>query len=580
MACCGDHGEDLIAASEREEARRSIEHHRKVFDDLLGLAHDALRKRQHRSAAVYAQIGALYAWLNHPAIFASHALEEIARTAGLDAVPRAAVSRRPSAGNGRPRRVLHVMSEAHDIGGHTRLVWRWIRRDAGGSHSVVLTNQRRQTVPRALADAARPTGGTVHLLDDGTRDVLRRARRLRDLARSSDHVVLHVHPYDVVPIIAFAAREGLPPITFLNHADHVFWVGASISDIVAHTRHSGLRLSQRRRGIVEERCALIPLPLAIGDRAFSRVRAKELIGVASATPVLLSIGSAYKYAPVHAPSFSEILASILEENHQAILLVIGPTDEGPWAEAARRTQGRIRTLGVQGELSAFYQAADIFVDSFPLCSETALLEAATYGVVPVRYCPHPPEAEVLCTDAPGIEPHLLRARTLDEYRAFLSRLIRDGAYRSALGERIRRAVLEVHCGDTWRRFAEEAYLRAAAVASARQSAGWTGAPQGTSFDELDILVDRLHIKGDFSRRFDQSVQAHLRLLPPHLRLWWQGKMFGWGGYGRLVGERLGRAFPRPRENRARFEDVLSDIASGKRARGPRLPGRSAEDTDV
>jgi hypothetical protein len=564
MACCSDPDGHLIAVSEREGARQSIEHHRKLFEDLFELAHDALQRRQYRGAVVYAQIGALYAWLNHPGIFASHKLEQLVLTAALKGVRGSARSRGPRPDGGRPGRVLHVMSEAYSTGGHTRLVWRWIRHDAGRSHSVVMTNQRKQPVPRPLAEAAHATGGNMHLLDESTTDILWRARRLRDHARSADHVVLHTHPYDVLPIVAFAAREGLPPITFLNHADHVFWVGASISDIVAHTRHSGLRLSRHRRGVAEERCALIPLPLANGERAFSRARAKQLIGVASTTPVLLSVGSSYKYAPIRGLSFAEILSSIIEESHEAILLVIGPGSEGQWAEAARRTRGRMRTLGVQDELSTFYQAADIFVDSFPLCSETALLEAATYGVVPARYCPHSPEAEVLCTDAPSLEPHLLRATTLDEYKALLSRLIQDGAFRSALEERIRRAVLEVHCGDTWRRFPEEAYLRAAGAAYAGEPASWTGPAEGTSFDELDILVDRLHTKGGFSGGFEHSVQAHLRLLPPHLRIWWQGRMFGWGGYGRLLAERLGKALPAPRGKRARFEDVLSDIASAKR----------------
>ena len=581
MACCSDHGEHLIAAPERAEARRSIEHHRKVFEDLFGLAQDALQKRQYRGAVVYAQIGALYAWLNHPGIFASRKLEEVVRAAGLKAVPPTAMSRRSFADGGRPARVLHVLSEAHSVGGHTRLVWRWIRRDTGRSHSVVLTNQQRQPVPEALAEAAGASGGTVHLLDERARDILWRARRLTDLAGSVDHVVLHIHPYDVLPIIAFAGREGLPPVTFLNHADHVFWAGASISDVVAHTRHSGLRLSRRRRGIAAERCALIPLPLAGGERAFPRERAKQLIGVAGTTPVLLSVGSPYKYAPVDGLSFAEILTSIIEENDQAILLVVGPNNEGQWVEAARRTQGRIRTLGAQGELSTFYQAADIFVDSFPLCSETALLEAATYGVVPVGYCPHSPEAEILCTDAPGIEPHQFRAKTLDEYKALLAYLIQDGTFRSVLGERIKQAVLELHCGDAWRRFPEEVYLRAAGAACANELAGWTGGPEGTSFDELDILVDRLHTKGGFSHGFDANALAHLRLLPPHLRIWLWGRMVEGGGRGRVLRKFLGKALPAPRQDRARFEDIIGTIASAKRrSRDPRLPGRSAEDSDV
>ena len=241
----------------------------------------------------------------------------------------------------------------------------------------------------------------------------------------------------------------------------------------------------------------------------------------------------------------------------------------------------MRTLGVQDELRTFYQAADIFVDSFPLCSETALLEAATYGVVPVRYCPYSPEADILCTDAPSIEPHLFRAKTLDEYRAFLSHLIEDSAFRSSLGERIKQAVLEVHCGDTWRRFPEEAYLRAARAASANELAGWPGSLDDPSFHELDILVDRLHARSGFSRYFDQSVQAHLRFLPIQLRICLWGRMFKSVGRRRLLREWLGRPRPTPHRDGLRFEEIFHAMASEKRrSRDTHLPGRSAEDSDV
>jgi hypothetical protein len=261
----------------------------------------------------------------------------------------------------------------------------------------------------------------------------------------------------------------------------------------------------------------------------------------------LSIGWPYKYTPVNGLSFAEILTSVIEDNKEAILLVIGPNNEGIWAEATRRTRGRIRTLGWQAELTIFYQAADIFVDSFPLCSETALLEAAAYGVVPASYCPYSSEAEILCTDVPSIEPNLFCARTLDDYKSLLSQLIEDAPFRLALGERIRRAVLEVHCGNAWRRFPQEVYLRAAAVAAVDGLRGWTDNPGCKSCSELDIVLDRLHAKGGFSRGFDENFQSHLTLLPPHLRIWLLGKMFEGG-----------RAL-----DPARFEATISAIAPRK-----------------
>src|SRR4051794_5965117 len=57
-------------------------------------------------------------------------------------------------------RVLHVLSEAYFVGGHTRLAWRWMNRDERTS-DVVLTNQN-GPVPDQLTDAVRATGGELH----------------------------------------------------------------------------------------------------------------------------------------------------------------------------------------------------------------------------------------------------------------------------------------------------------------------------------------------------------------------------------------------------------------------------------
>ena len=86
----------------------------------------------------------------------------------------------------RPATRLHVLSHADAQGGHTRLALRWMGRDAGRRHSVVVTSPTRET-PRPLLDAVTAGGGReLSVLDpagdllDGTDGLLERARRLAD----------------------------------------------------------------------------------------------------------------------------------------------------------------------------------------------------------------------------------------------------------------------------------------------------------------------------------------------------------------------------------------------------------------
>ena len=86
------------------------------------------------------------------------------------------------------------------------------------------------------------------MLDTAPGSLLYRAARLRALASTSDLVVSHCHPFDVVPALAFADRRGLPPVVYIDNTDHVFWVGVRAYDRVVHLRRSGQDLALHRRG--------------------------------------------------------------------------------------------------------------------------------------------------------------------------------------------------------------------------------------------------------------------------------------------------------------------------------------------
>ena len=73
---------------------------------------------------------------------------------------------------------------------------------------------------------------------------LQKARNLRAIARfNADMVILHHGGHDLVPLLAFATTN-LPPVAVLNHADHVFWLGSSITDMVVNQPRAGARLQR------------------------------------------------------------------------------------------------------------------------------------------------------------------------------------------------------------------------------------------------------------------------------------------------------------------------------------------------
>ncbi len=445
----------------QEAGIRLIPQNREIFNDLLSQAKDLAASGQYDAAAVYGQIAANYAQLNHCGFFTSPELENLLLTIGKK--NRAAnYSQRNSLVKETPQKILHVSTNIANIGGISRLMWRWIKQDQERSHSVALTRQVAENIPQDIKDAVSESQGKIYLLNEQMGGIITRAKRLRECAADADLVVLHTWEHDVVPTIAFADREQCPPIIYVNNGDHWFWVGVSICDILANLRESGQVLSQQRRGIESQRNLVLPTILEPISRKLSRLEAKQQLGLDPNSILLLSIARSVKYKTVGDVNFAEAHIPLLNKYQNAILIVIGAGDSGEdWSEAIALTQGRIRVLGETKDTATFYQAADIYVDSFPFVSITSLLEAGSYGVPLVsRYPYESDDCAVLGSDMPGLTGNLIRVRSLEEYTQILAKLAEDQEYRLCLGEATKNQIAAHHWGENWQRILEDVYHQA------------------------------------------------------------------------------------------------------------------------
>ncbi|RYE38665.1 MAG: hypothetical protein EOP21_11830, partial [Hyphomicrobiales bacterium] len=197
----------------------------------------------------------------HSGRFADGAIENLALNVGSRLTETSARSpfadRYPSA-KGKARRILHVSNRVEGVGGHTRLMAHWIRGDQNTCHSILLLDQENIAIPDWLADAVHQSGGTFfELPSDAT--LGQKAKWMRQIAQNAaDLVVLHHFGWDVVPTVALASPN-LPPVAVLNHADHIFWLGSSVTDIVINLRSVSIDHTMQRRLIA--RNTVLPVPL-------------------------------------------------------------------------------------------------------------------------------------------------------------------------------------------------------------------------------------------------------------------------------------------------------------------------------
>ncbi|MGI8666440.1 MAG: hypothetical protein ACR2N4_10475 [Jatrophihabitans sp.] len=488
------------------------------FGAILGQARHELAGGRRSAAATWCQIAADYAWLNHTGLFASLELEdvlaELARHVAGPGRPAAPSVERHET----PRQVLHVATQAYRVGGHTQMLSRWIAQDDRRTHRVLLTRQGTTPFPAKLSDLLRGPDELASL-DHRRGDLLRHARALRSAARSADVVLLHIHPYDVIPSLAFGVPDGMPPVITVNHSDHAFWVGTRVTDVLLNLRDSGRDLAVSRRGIEPGRAAVLARPLGLlTERTLTREQAKQRFGVRADQVLIVTAAAGTKYEPLAPPSLLELIVPVLQANPAAMLLAAGPEPDGQWAEAARATGGRVRALGRLADVTELHQAADGYLDSFPFASLTSMIESGSFGNPLLTYRGHPADCAVLGADTRGLDELLLRPNNPAELRADLTLLITDAGWRARRGEQTRAAIVDSHLGAGWQAGVDRLYAQAAGLPVPPAP---TAPVRGDG--PLDRLVDLVQSQTGYSTGRAGAERENLGLLPTWQRLgcWWR-----------------------------------------------------------
>lgn len=494
----------------RDAGHRRIRNAFAEFSVMVERAEQEFAQGRLESAAIQAGLAASHIQ-NNGGLYSSPRVERLLIAIGQRTISPHSRPRTNEVSESRsPRSILHVASSVAPVGGHSRMIWRWIRSDRERSHSVALTRQL-AAVPSGLIEAVRHAGGNIYELNRTVGSVIAWARRLREISTAYDLVVLHIHPHDVVPLIAFAIKVHCPPVCFVNHADHCFWLGASISDIVINHRESGIRFSHSRRRIKPARNVLLPIVVEPPCRTLSRSDAKRQLGLSKDCIMLLSIARAPKYRDFGDLSFLDTHIPVLQQDKRMVLVIVGAGERPDWSRAILNMGGRIIVHNETADTRIFLQAADIYVDSFPFVSNTSLLEAGTYGIPLVTYSPFPASYEILGADTPGFAATLVRARSQNAYVDALLRLASDEQYRLKLGSLTRQNILQAHSGADWLSRLEGIYERAMVI----DRIGHEPVEDTPAFGLEDALIPFIF---GFEHSVDTLIWSQLRAMPLSDRL--------------------------------------------------------------
>ncbi len=393
----------------------------------------------------------------HPGRFSDGALENLLLEIGRSEQAVAATT--PEAARTRaadtPLHVLHVATRVLSIGGHSRMLHRWIGEDRGNRHSMALTCQDRDHVPAWLAEAVESAGGEILALGDTTTECERAAVLRRHAHACADLVVLHHFGDDVIPSLAFAV-DGGPPVAVVNHADHMFWLGNSVADLCVDLRSITNEHSVSRRHI--QRTTVLPIPLPAPIDGVDREAARRELGVGPDDVVLLTVARATKFRPCGGQDFLATVETVLARDPAIHLYVIGETEKGMTQLLERPLHPRIHCLGTVEYPTRHRAAADVYIETFPFGSNTALLEAALDGLPVVPACR--PLTKLLVAANDSLQDFVTNPVDEAEYVERILAFVGNPQGRQAFGRRLRDELSKHHVGSAWLSHLQRVYQAA------------------------------------------------------------------------------------------------------------------------
>lgn len=418
---------------------------RNYFNYGLNIADILIKAGKYEDAAQYLNNLASFAWFSTTGYYTSGKLEHQLNTLG-EKIADPQKSTKNRTGNYKKSNVLHVASSLYEVGGHTQVLFNWIKLDDKHSHHIILTNQSIKDLPKKKIDVFGFEKSMFTTLND-SESLLKKALVLRNYAQDFDYIVLHIHPNDVIPSIAFATNN-LPPVLFFNHADHLFWVGTSVIDILLQIRESNIELDKKRRKI-EKQQLYLPIPILDFENPLGAdnkyLTARKQLAIEHQEIVLLSTGNEYKFKPFGNHNLFEAIIPILNKHPEVVLYIAGIPNHSELAKKYNHKQ--IKFLGIVSttELSTYEFACDIYIETMPCSSFTAMLQPVLKKKV-IHLMHNPSKVIQVFPNIPPFE----YSDSIEEWGEKLDDLILNSHKRTDLGNTQYTSLQNTYSSQIWK----------------------------------------------------------------------------------------------------------------------------------
>lgn len=273
---------------------------------------------------------------------------------------------------------IHLISEYLKTGGHSRLLSKLI---AMRPNSDILISRPINSSEVVGLRSESSSNGNIIYSENGIS-----LGNLTKILLDYQHVFLHIHPDDFIAAASvFIAKTTKNfRVYFVNHADHLFSFGFATVDYALEVSAYGYCLNKKKRKV---KSSFLGIPLA----NCNIITSCETITWSNQPIRLAMAGDGWKFKPIRGMSIHKELSTLLKNNRNISVMVIGPnvfTDWWWWSVKLKN----IHRLKIFQKIhfntfNALISSADLYLDSYPITGGTTLPQVRLQNtVVSGLYC--------------------------------------------------------------------------------------------------------------------------------------------------------------------------------------------------
>lgn len=267
--------------------------------------------------------------------------------------------------------ILHIVSEPYTTGGHTRLCEKLALMNSEGANLLITKSADIQVIKRLR----RFFKSIDYALNN---DELLRIKEIFHYVIKYKKVVLHLHPDDIVTVIAVGlAKTKLKELKvyFVNHADHLFSFGKSITDVMLQISYRGYEVDN----LVLDKPyvnSFLGIPVHVNAKPIMKPLIRDIV----------IAGASFKMKPTAKLSIQKELFKFLSENRLVTLKVIGCNYSDFWWWKLKLYYPKRVTLYNSLPYEKYLEvikSCDTCIDTAPVTGGTAFVEMFLNNLRPI-----------------------------------------------------------------------------------------------------------------------------------------------------------------------------------------------------